>query len=132
MSYPIKTKRADEQKSRVDKMLGDNGYKRGGAIRGDASINITINAGKKDQTAEDGASPLAKAAGLAAAAKAAAPPAPPMGGPPPNAGPGGPPLSIGGGGPVGMKRGGGVRQPDAGAGSGLGRLEKAADVKKSR
>lgn len=132
MAYPIKTQRADDDRAKAEKMLG-SGYKRGGAVRGDASINITINApGKKtEQGADEGDSPLSKIAGLAAAAKAGSGSPMPM--PPPGGPASGPPLSVGGGSPIGMKRGGRVQQiTDGGAGSGVGRLEKAADQKRAK
>lgn len=112
---PYGKKRSEEEKGRVDHVLG---RKAGGRVKDDegTNIHIEINAEKPQQGAVDEGPPVA--------GPVPPPPmVPPMIHPP---GPGGP---MGGGGPLGMKTGGGVHQAkessmDAGAGSGVGRLEK--------
>lgn len=122
---PYGRKRSEDEKSRVDHVLG---RKSGGRVKDDegTNIHIEINADpKREQVATDLPPPMA----------GPAPPPPPM--PPmPPPGPGGAPM--GGGGPLGLKRGGaakayaeggGVKQGDpedmyCGSGSGGGRLEK--------
>lgn len=145
--YPYGGDRKAQNKDRTDHVLG---YKSGGRVA-DAEgtkININIGAGGADKA-------NAASAAMSAAAQAMKPPpSPPMMPPPgpPGGGPGGPPGL--GGGPLGMKRGGrakeesaaeeatetkaqeraeekagksrhGGRITNAGAGSGVGRLQKA-------
>ncbi len=124
MSYPIKTKRGEEDAAKVNKYLGRKNYKDGGAVKDDkgTNIHISINAAPKPGPGGIGGPPdPALASALAQAA--APPPMPPpgMAGPPgmdPSMMGGGPPPPMGGGaGPISMRRGGRVRkgtgEPDA-------------------
>lgn len=129
MSYPIKTKRHDEDESRVNRVLGKS-YKRGGRASdddGNTHISIVVNG----QPKPPGLDPSALAAAMPRP-----PPPPPM--PPPGMGGAGPmpPPALGAGagpGPIAMRRGGRVKKAfggqmtneTGGAGGGLGRLRKS-------
>ena len=92
-------------------------FARGGSAKHKTQVNVIVGGGNKQ--------PM---------------PVPvPAGGPPPGAPPAPPPQMPPGGAPPmgmptrpGMKRGGKVPQFKGGAGGGLGRLEKAADAKKTK
>lgn len=111
MTDPFSRSRKVADAERVDKVLG---RKSGGRVRDDGETNITITINgtpKGEQTAPPDGLP-------------ALPPAPPMAPPPPPGGLSGLPVPPPAGpGPIGMRRGGRIK--DAGAGSGVGRLQKA-------
>lgn len=112
MSYPIKTKRGDDDSAKANKMLGK--YKDGGAVKDGTNIHISINAAPKPPAASGMPDPAL----ASALAQAASPPPPPMGAPPDM---GGPPMGAGpqmgpgmGPGPIAMRRGGKVTNKPSG------------------
>lgn len=146
MSYPIKTKRSDDDSARARKVLG---YKDGGAVKRheDSGTNIHISIGSNlPKPGGMGMPPPDPGALASALAQSAQPPMPPPGMPPPDMSGGMPPpspLGPGAGpGPIAMRRGGRARKASGGgvaqltndsggAGGASGRLRKAANERRA-
>lgn len=132
-SNPTERKRANLAKKLKGLHKADGGaaFKRGGRANGKMNVNIVIAPGGRDQPPPSAAPPVAGPPPMMPPPmRPPTPPMPPPGmpmgaGPPP-----GMPMPPGGPPPMLPRRRGGRAQP-AGAGSGLGRLEKIAEYGKN-
>lgn len=113
-----KSERANEamvSEKRAKPRLDRPAYKKGGRVKGHTTVNVIV----APQQPKPAAPPMLPPGGL--------PPPPPMSpGPPMGGPPGGPMGGLPGGGAMPRKKGGRVPM-DAGAGGGLGRLQKLKD-----